>query len=534
MPLLFVYICNDLQKLLCDEINNMEANMIRLVETENGQVRGLPAADPRITSFKGIPFAAPPTGENRWRAPQPCANWDGILDAYKFAPISVQDTPGIGDIIYNREWHVDPEIEMNEDCLYLNVWTNAKGADDKLPVLVWFFGGGLQWGYTSEMEFDGERIARRGIVVVTVNYRLNCFGFMAHKDITAGQPDAPANFGSLDQQAGLKWVIRNIHAFGGDAKNITIAGQSAGGGSVLTQMASPTGIGLFQKAVVMSGLIRSPYMENPFFKSLQLKDAEECGQRFLDFLGVSSIKEARQLDAFYIRDKYAAYTKENPRMGPVVDGCFNLGDPLHVIMNNPKKMVPLMVGNTKDEFLNFISAASDDEFTNKAKALFGDEVEKFLSFKEAWQKDNDNNYASISGLELSAKALFEHSQSKGNDNACYYYKFDADIPGWDNPGTFHSVDLWFFFETLAKCWRPFTGRHYDLARQMCNYLSNFIKNGNPNGKDHDGSDLPEWKPYEAGQPCEMVFTSQGAVAKEAAPTDFEKFAKGQIIRKLVG
>ena len=141
--------------------------MIREVKTENGRIRGIEAADPRITAFKGIPFAAPPVGKNRWRAPQPCENWEGIRDASRFAPISVQDVPGLGDTIYNREWNVDPEIPMDEDCLYLNVWTGAKSADEKLPVLVWFYGGALQWGNPAEMEFDGERLARRGVVVVS-------------------------------------------------------------------------------------------------------------------------------------------------------------------------------------------------------------------------------------------------------------------------------------------------------------------------------------------------------------------------------
>ena len=168
--------------------------MIRTAQTENGLVRGIEAADPRITAFKGIPFAAPPIGKNRWRAPQPCENWEGVREAYRFAPISVQDTPGLGDDIYCREWHVDPEIEMGEDCLYLNIWTSAKTKEEKQPVLVWFYGGALQWGYPAEMEFDGERLARRGVVVVTVNYRINVFGFLAHPQITKEQPEAPANF----------------------------------------------------------------------------------------------------------------------------------------------------------------------------------------------------------------------------------------------------------------------------------------------------------------------------------------------------
>ena len=144
--------------------------MLRTVKVENGMLRGLPGADPRVTAFKGVPFAAAPVGKNRWRAPQPCADWEGVRDAFEFGPISMQDTPGTGDGLYDREWHVDPMIPISEDCLYLNVWTGAKKAGEKQPVLVWYFGGGFQWGYTAEMEFDGERLARRGIVVDSAGY----------------------------------------------------------------------------------------------------------------------------------------------------------------------------------------------------------------------------------------------------------------------------------------------------------------------------------------------------------------------------
>ena len=293
--------------------------MLRQVKTENGWVKGIEAADPRITAFKGIPFAAPPVGENRWRAPQPCENWGGVKEAYRFAPIAVQDTPGVGDDIYCREWHVDPDIAMDEDCLYLNVWTPAKSAEEKMPVLVWFYGGGLQWGYPAEMEFDGERLARRGIVVVTVNYRINVFGFLAHPQITREQPDAPGNCGSLDQQAGLKWVARNIAAFGGDPGNITIAGQSAGGGSVMSQMACMDNQGLFQRAVVMSAMIRNPYGEEAVGKPEPLEQAEKNGEDFFAFLGVKTLEEARALDAFYIRDKYGEYAQKHPRLFTVLD-----------------------------------------------------------------------------------------------------------------------------------------------------------------------------------------------------------------------
>lgn len=497
--------------------------MLRIVKTENGMVRGLPASDPGITSFKGIPFAAPPIGENRWRAPQPCKNWEGVLEAYQFRPISVQDTPGLGDDIYCREWHVDSQIPMDEDCLYLNVWTNAKSSEEKLPVLVWFFGGGLQWGYTAEMEMDGERIARRGIVVVTVNYRLNVFGFLAHPELTAEQPKASANFGSLDQQAGLFWVRRNIAAFGGDPENITIAGQSAGGGSVMAQMACPENEGQFKRAVVMSGMIRSPYEETDFVIPQKLEKAYENGRCFLEYLGVSTISEARALDAMYIRDRYAEYAANHPRMTTVEDGCFCQGDPLNRIMEGKYVKVPIMAGNTAGEFPNMIHADSEEEYRHRVREIFGDKAEEFLRFDEAWVKGADGSYAPVSGIECTVKMIFGQKKENGDNQDCYYYRFDTDIPGWDNPGTFHSVDLWFFFETLAKCWRPFEGRHYDLARQMCNYFCNFIKTGNPNGEDLPSVDLPLWKPYDKAEPWEMVFSPQGAVGGREQQEKFKGF-----------
>ncbi len=496
--------------------------MIRTAMTENGAVRGIEAADPRITAFKGIPFAAPPVGENRWRAPQPCPNWEGTLDASRFAPISVQDTPGIGDDIYCREWHVDPQIAMSEDCLYLNIWTPAKSTEEKLPVLFWIFGGGFQWGYTSEMEFDGERIARRGVVVVTVNYRLNVFGFLSHPEITAEAPEAPANFGLLDQQAGLKWVIRNISAFGGDPKNITIAGQSAGGGSVLSQMTCPGNFGLFQKAIIQSAMIYSPYKDSIIGKLQTLSEAEQFGVKFFDYIGVKSLKEARELDAFYLRDKYSKFYKTHGLMWNIIDGKFCIGNPLALYMQNRHAMVPVMSGNTVDEFLNSITAGSEEECVQKAKELFGPHAEEFLTFEEAWKKKG-NLYGTFNGLESTIKSEFLNNQESGNAQNCYYYRFDTDIPGWDHPGNFHSVELWFTFETLAKCWRPFTGKHYDLARLMCNYWCNFIKNGDPNGKDADGSDMPYWRPYTKETPCDMVFSTEGACPETGEETPFMKF-----------
>jgi para-nitrobenzyl esterase len=506
--------------------------MIRIAKTENGMVKGIEAADPRITAFKGIPFAAPPVGENRWRAPQPCSNWEGVLEAYRFAPISVQDTPGIGDDVYIREWHVDPKIAMGEDCLYLNIWTGAKSTDEKRPVLVWFFGGGLQWGYPAEMEFDGERLARRGIIVVTVNYRINIFGFLAHPDITKEQPDAPANFGHLDQQAGLKWVIRNIEAFGGDPNNITIAGQSAGGGSVLSQMTCPGNFGLFQKAVIQSAMIHSPYKEHGLKWPRSLREAEQLGEEFFRFVGAKNLQEARQMDAFWLRDKYAKFRENHDWMGTTIDGIFCIGDPLKLYITHKHAMVPVMSGNTSEEFLNRIHADSKSELESKAKDIFGERAEEFLRFSEAWEKNENNDYGLVSGIECTVKSVFLRNQESEQPQKNFYYRFDAEIPGWDNAGNFHSVDLWFFFETLAKSWRPFNGKHYDLSRLMCNYWANFIKNGDPNGLDADGSKMPKWLPYTKETPCDMIFSSEGVRSEVEEETPFKQFLIDRITEGL--
>ncbi len=516
--------------------------MLREVQTKYGKVRGLPAADPRITSFKGIPFAAPPVGKNRWRAPQPCQKWEGVKDCFQFAPISVQNTPGLGTDVYCKEWHVDPQIPMGEDNLYLNIWTPAKAADENLPVLIWYFGGGFQWGYTAEMEFDGERLARRGIVVVAVNYRLNVFGFLAHPEITKESPDAPGNFGLLDQHAGLKWVYENIAAFGGNPEKITIAGQSAGAGSVMHQITTPKNKGLIKGAVVFSGMISSPYEKGGIGCPMKLADAEKWGTEFFEFMGVKTLDEARAIDPFKLLEKYDAFVATHPRMFTIEDGCFCTAAPTEKLLKSDCLDIPVMAGNTADEFLNFIGAEDEAELKQKAEKLFGDSAEEFLAFAETKKTTGiapefpngifaapvfgkRQKYAEISGIELTVKKVFEARKASGTKNNFYYYRFNPDIPGPDNPGTFHSVDLWFFFETLAKCWRPFVGRHYDLSRQMCNYWANFIKTGNPNGNDADGSKMPEWKPYEAKEKWEMEFTSNGSVLKQEEGTGFKDFLR---------
>ena len=492
--------------------------MIRKATVTGGTVVGIPAADPRITAFKGIPFAAPPVGENRWRAPQPVIPWEGERECFTFAPISMQHIPGLDlNNIYSREWNVDPTIPMSEDCLYLNVWTPAKTADERLPVFVWFFGGGLREGNTQEMEFDGERIARRGIVVVTVNYRLTVFGFLAHPELTAQQPDAPSNFGHLDQQAGVRWAKENIAAFGGDPDNITIGGQSAGGGSVCAQLTSPQNEGLFQKAVIMSGITAGVF-PHPVRNTHPFSEDEATGVRFFEHLGVKTLAEARKLDAVYIRDKCNEF--EVPftfTFGTSTDGVFQTGNATANMLAGRFHHMPLLVTRTSSEFRMGLPAGDMAEFREQAKTFFGDRADEFLAacgddFEAAKAK------SAPCVVDTAARVLAAQKDKLGIPTPIYYGVFDPSIPGWDDPGTFHSSDLWFWFETLAKCWRAFKGYHFDLARQMCNYLCNFVRSGDPNGPDNDGAPMPLWEPLTGDHPAAMRWTYAGAAPYLDAPS----------------
>lgn len=484
--------------------------MLRKVTVENGKLEGIPAADPRITAFKGIPFAAPPIGELRWRAPQPAKDWDGVLKAYTFGPIAMQDTPGHDpNNIYTREWHVDSDILMGEDCLQLNVWTPAKSADERLPVMVWIYGGGLHEGYPAEMEFDGERLARRGVILVSINYRVNAFGFMAHPEITAEEPEKATNFGHWDQKAGIEWVKRNIAAFGGDPGNITVFGQSAGGGSTIIQLASPLNKGLFQKAIVHSGGGLIP----PGLNSPTLKEAEKTGERFFEYLGVKSLSEAREIDAKTILKKWLEFSKSG-RIGSVIDGTLIPEMPAYAIAENRRNDVLVMMGNTVNEFPVKPKASNPEEFEEYARQKYGDKADTYLEICKKGAKSFEEmlKNGSYNRFEI-GNILWGDANCRLKAPKMYYYNFNPEIPGWDNPGSFHSSELWFVFETLAKCWRPFTGKHYDLARQMCNYWTNFAKTGDPNGPDADGTPMPEWTPYTQESPCPMYFGEKSEMDK---------------------
>lgn len=479
--------------------------MLRIAETESGKVQGYPGTDARITVFKGIPYAAPTSGKNRWRAPQPAEKWEGIRKCYEFGPITMQKIPGEDpNAFYSKEWHVDPEVPMGEDSLRLNIWTPAKSPDEKLPVMMWIFGGGFREGYAHEMEFDGERIASRGVILVTVAYRLNVFGFMCHPEITAEAPDAPANFGLLDQRFAMDWIRRNIANFGGDPDNLTIFGQSAGGGSVWAHLCSPKARGAFTRAIVQSaGGVSFQYPVPRRRGRLDLKTAEQMGVKFLkEWLHCDTLAQARELDAWYIEKKFI---ESGMMMGPVIDGVYLPDDTSELIKQGKISPVPIMTGNTTDEFIIGPEAEDEESVTAWVSENFGPYADEYLDIcRRIVDKEGISlrKAVSVGSFELGAQLALEYL--KDHNRNLYYYIFGPTIPG-DNAGAFHSADLWFTFETLMKCWRPFKGYHYDLARRMCNYWTNFAKNGDPNGPDNDGTPMPLWTPFTKDNPQNIQF-----------------------------
>lgn len=467
----------------------------RQVTTRYGAVEGLAADDPAITVFRGIPFAAPPVGALRWRAPQPPEPWDGVLEAHDFAASPMQPRWNPDDF-YGREWGMDPDTPRSEDCLHLNIWTPALQGDGPdstlrdgiatagLPVMVWIYGGAYQCGTPAEKEFDGTALARLGVIVVSVAYRLNAFGFLAHPDLaapaqTAGEPCA--NFGLLDQRAGIEWVRRNIAAFGGDPGNITVFGQSAGAASTLAQVCSPMNDGLFQRAIMQSGAGLGVF--NAHLQSLA--DAQDTGRRFLDLLDVADIDEARRIPAADILDA-AGRLPVPPGSGrdgdwrmlvnwvPCVDGRFLTAQYGDTLRAGGMRCTSLMVGNTTGEFLDTLP-----DGTTQAAGELGN-----LALTDAW--------------------------IAGGGQAPYFYRFDVAMPG-DDAGAFHSSDLWFTFASLNKCWRPFDGWHYGLADAMSRCWANFAAAGDPNGADRHGDPLPRWERFDPHTRAAMRFAEHSGM-----------------------
>ncbi|MBQ6679613.1 MAG: carboxylesterase family protein [Lachnospiraceae bacterium] len=483
----------------------------RIVQVEQGLLRGMFGSDPRVKVFRGVPYAKPPVGDLRWHSPVEAEPWEGIRNCYEYGQISIQSVPG-GDPneFWTRELHpCGPEFKMGEDCLYLNIYTPAKTGEEKLPVFCYIHGGGYQGGYAFEQEFDWEHLAARGVVVVGITYRLGLFGFLAHPELSAEAPDAPkGNYGVEDQCFALKWVQKNIAAFGGDPEKVTIAGQSAGAGSVQTQLTTPFAEGLFRGAIIQSSLT-AEFADLPGNKRT-LADAEATGEEFFRLAGIGSLEEARAMDAFALFEKTRLLGR-GMRFSPVTDGIFLKESTFEALKNGRWHNVPIIAGYNAGEvrmFNRFGGALPKtlEEFNTYLERL-GDCGPEFLKYADPksdaevaaiFEKDD---YAHLIAATLIGGRIYDAQGRKA-----WLYNFEHEMPGDEDTSAFHGAELWFAYDSLNRSWRPFTGKDEDLARAVSSYWINFIKTGDPNGCDKHGFPLPKWPAYSDAAPKIMHFT----------------------------
>ena len=455
-----------------------------VVETHSGKVAGVPTADGWIISFKGIPFAAPPVGGLRWKAPQPVIPWEGVKECTAFGPSPMQGEP-VPFSMWSKEFLI-PDEPISEDCLYLNVWTAGTGRE-KLPVLVWIYGGGFTSGGSGVPIYDGEALARKGVVFVSFNYRVGIFGFLTHPELTEESGNnASGNYGLLDQLAALKWVRENIAAFGGDPANVTIAGQSAGSMSVNCLVASPLAKGLFKKAIAQSGASFSR-------SQLSLRQAEENGLELANSMEATSIADLRASSAEELM-------KARGVRGPIIDGYVLPEQIADIFERNEQNKVDLLTGWNEDEGLLFGPVKNAADYRLQANQRYGEQADTFLAFYPA----SDDAEAAKSQLNVSRDQIFgaqnytwANTQAAQGKTAVYVYRFTRKVPGtgeYAKYGAFHTGEVPYAYGNLKFVNRPWEATDWQLEATISDYWVNFIRKGDPNGKA-----LPRWPEYSVGQ-----------------------------------
>jgi para-nitrobenzyl esterase len=455
-----------------------------LIKTRNGSIQGSTNADKSVRIFKGIPFAAPPVGNLRWKAPQPINNWTGVKQCTEFQASPIQNKPA-PFYCWTEEFIAQPE-PLSEDCLYLNVWTAAKNKTKKRPVLVWIYGGGLSSGSANCAIYDGEEMAKKGLVFVSINYRVGVMGFMAHPELTKESGyNSSGNYGFLDQMAALQWVQKNIAAFGGDPNNVTIAGQSAGSFSVNALIASPLAKGLFHKAIAQSGGLLSKMLSQDLAKS------EKQGELFMQKAGVNSLAELRKKSANELQE--LSNNQTAGRFGVTLDGYVLPTDLMAHFKQGRQNQVPIMTGwVTGDGSFLGNNPMSVEAYKNEAKSTYGEKAEEFLSIFPANSEDEVETAKKKLTL-LGFAGMPAHLLAGFNSQPSYLYQFShvpVDKPNFPNYGAFHTSEVPFSLHTLHTWNRPWRTSDKIVENTMSSYWVNFAKTGNPNGEN-----LPTWNTY---------------------------------------
>jgi para-nitrobenzyl esterase len=477
-----------------------QAGLSGPVRVESGLLTGDADASGEVTIFRGIPFAAPPVGDLRWKEPQPAMHWEGVKSCTRFSPAAMQARP-LPFGVYTSEFLI-PDTSVNEDCLYLNIWTAAKSSKEKRPVIVWIHGGGFINGSGAVPIYDGVSMAKKGIVFVTINYRLGIFGFFSHPSLAAESPHhASGNYGILDQIAAVKWVKRNIEAFGGDPGNITIDGQSAGSMSVNCLMASPLASGLFRHAIAESGAL---FIPNPLTGMISLQKDEEEGKKMEQSLHVSSLADLRKIPATRLQamSKVFGYA-------PIIDGYLLPQSIAEIFDAGKQNDADLMTGLNEDDGILFGPPRSATGFQEQVGHQFGKDADQILKYYPA----NGDAEAVRSQLALSRDMIFgvqnyrwakiEAARRKGN---VYLYHFSRRLPATRNfvkYGAFHSGEIVYALDNLPFLHRPWEDKDRILAGVMSSCWINFARSGNPNG-----AGLAPWPAFEPGARNEMLFSEQ--------------------------
>ncbi|MGA8160586.1 MAG: carboxylesterase/lipase family protein [Acidobacteriaceae bacterium] len=488
------------------------------IKTDKGKVQGKLSDDGQIRVFLGIPYAAPPVGPLRWKPPQPEAKWKGAREATQFGDRCMQP-----DIYHDMHFR-DPG--QSEDCLNLNVWTPAKDKHSKLPVMVWIFGGGFVAGATSEPRQDGAHLAHKGVVVVSMNYRLGLFGFLALPGLSDESPQhAAGNYGLMDQTAALQWVKRNISAFGGDPGNVTIFGESAGSFSVSAQMASPLAEGLFVRGIGESGAaFDSRGLSFPPAAEQEKKDAAWALATF----GTSDLLALRGMSAQDLLTKMSAQPPppHHSPIGPDVDGYFLPESVPQVYREGKQAHVPLLAGWNRDEpsalEVDYPNPPTMQSFREMAQKTFGPRAEEFLKV----YPDNSDAEAVRSAINFSGDSFIAFStwkwlqaQVATGGQPVYRYHFERPSPADKyhpaGSGAFHSDEIEYVFGTLDSrpdaVWQPEDRQLSDLIET---YWTNFARNGDPNG-----GDAPKWPQYDATDGWEVMHLDAQSGARPSEDRD---------------
>lgn len=462
------------------------------VQVDGGLISG--TVKDGVRSFKGIPFAAPPVGDLRWKAPQPVVPWEGVRKADAYGPDCPHQPYGANSL-YTREPH-----PQSEDCLYLNVWTAAASADERRPVMVWIHGGGLTRGGGSTPSYDGTALAKKGVVLLTINYRLGPLGFLAHPELSKEDPHGSSgNYGMLDQVAALEWVQRNIAKFGGDPNRVTIFGESAGSFAVNYLMASPLAKGLFHRAIGESGAsFRDRTLLNESREGQ--KSAEEVGLAFAEAAGADSIAALRALSSDKILDIFANDPKGKQfRSRPNIDGWFLEASISDVFQQGKQNDVPLIVGSNRDELTAFIPEATIpktlDAYRKRMEGQYGDKIDAFNALypvqTEADIKDAVIRSSTDASFGLSMRTWARAAMKTGKSKV-YQYHFTRvpPIPNKEFYGAFHASEILYVFNNLRQRAGVYEDVDHKLSDIVSDYWVNFAATGDPNGQG-----LPEWAPF---------------------------------------